>query len=126
MCRVDNCSPWAVYRERDLVARREHRCSECDRMIHVGERYQRVEGRVDDEWLRYATCRHCQALSEAMRVWCGGWPLGYLLAELVEHWRDGFASIALGRLIVGARRRWHDGADAVPVGVRELAERVMM
>jgi hypothetical protein len=48
-----------------------------------------------------------------------------LYDELLEHWRDGFRSAGLFRLIVGMRRRWHDGRDPVPTGVGALARQML-
>ncbi len=56
-----------------------------------------------------------------------GYPPTMLREELTEHWHEGFRSVAFGRLIVGQRRRWHDGRDPVPDGavVAELARQMM-
>jgi hypothetical protein len=46
---------------------------------------------------------------------------------MVEHWRDGYTSVAFGRLIAGLRFGWHGGSDPVPdrEKIRELAREMM-
>lgn len=125
MCAVDDCPPWQVYNETRPVARRTHCCSECGRDINAGEKYLRIQGLCDDNWATHKICRHCEALSAFMMVLCSGHPLGDLYEELAEHWREGYASIPLGRLIVGLKLKWHDGADPVPSGCGAMARELM-
>jgi hypothetical protein len=125
MCAVEDAEPWTLYREDHPKARKPWPCGECRRTIAAGERYQQVVGLADGLWVTYRTCAHCNAASRWMSEVCGGYILGDLLDELVEHWHEGFADVAFGRLIVGLRLRWHDGADPVPEGVAELASRML-
>jgi hypothetical protein len=125
MCAVDDCEPWQVYNDTRPVARKRHCCSECGRDVAVGETYLRIQGLCDDRWDTHKICRHCEALSAFMIVLCSGYPLGDLYGELVEHWREGYASIPLGRLMVAMKHRWHDGRDPVPTGVSELAKAML-
>lgn len=125
MCAVEECDPWDVYNETHPVARKEHHCCECRRTIRVGERYYRMEGAYDGKWSTYKVCQHCDSLGNFMRALCEGWPFGWLHSELVDHWREGYASIPLGRLIAGMRLQWHDGADPVPSGCGAMASDLM-
>jgi hypothetical protein len=132
MCAVDDCEPWVVHRESRPVARKTYGCYECGRSIAVGERYHKIVGlsqwgqdQTPMNWDTVRTCRHCDSASEWMSVVCGGYPLGALWQELHEHWVDGYRSVAFARLIVGVRRRWHDGRDPVPAGVSELANEML-
>lgn len=125
MCAVDDCEPWAVYKDSRPIARKQHRCVECYRTINDGERYFRAEGCIDGQWTTYKLCRHCDALSHFMRVLCNGWPFGGLYEELVEHWREGYVSIPLGRLIVALKLQWHGGSDPVPVDCGAMAREFM-
>jgi hypothetical protein len=125
MCAVDDCEPWDVYNDSHPVARTQHQCCECYRTVQPGEKYWLIKGLADHRWATYKLCRHCESLGNFMMVLCDGWPFTSLYAELVDHWREGYASIALGRLIVAMRRKWHDGKDPVPTGVSELAKSMM-
>lgn len=121
MCAVDDCPPWDVYNETEPTAARDHRCTECGRCIRRGEQYRRVQGCCDGAWWTHKICVHCDAASAWMTVVCGGWVFDNLYTELLDHWRDGYRSAGLFRLIVGVRRGWHDGRTPVPTGVSELA-----
>lgn len=132
MCAVDDCVPWVVARTSRPTARKGYRCYECRRPILAGERYHKLvalsqwgQEAIPVAWDTVRTCPHCIAASEWMSVVCGGYPLGQLLEELHEHWSEGYRSVAFGRLIVGVRRRWHDGRDPIPVGVSELASAML-
>lgn len=125
MCAIDDLEPWDVYGDSRPTARKEHGCIECDRTIRKGEKYFRAEGCIDGTWLTYKLCQHCDSLSGFMMTLCNGWPFGDLYDELVEHWREGYASIPLGRLIVSMRLKWHDGSDPVPERCGDIA-RVLM
>lgn len=129
MCAIDMCDPWQVVNTTSRTARTEHRCTECRRTIRPGETYHELSGLLDGQgWERHRTCRHCEALIPFMSALCGGYPIGDLFGELVEHFRDGYSSVQLGRWIACMRRRWHDGTDTVPadtgVHARALMERV--
>lgn len=45
------------------VARKEHRCDECFRVIAAGERYARVEGPDDYGWRTWKACDGCNLLA---------------------------------------------------------------
>lgn len=125
MCAVDDCEPWLFYNETRPTAHKPHGCDECGRVIAVGEVYRRIQGRVEETWVSYKGCRHCMALGEFMRALCGGWPLGYLVDELREHWFDGYRSIAMARWIAGVKHGWHDGRDPIPAGCGAAARELM-
>lgn len=125
MCAVDDCVPWTVRTETTPRALKDYRCVECPRTIRKGERHHKLVGLSDGEWHTSRTCNHCMALSSFMNVMCGGYPIGQLRAELVEHWREGYVSIPLGRLIACMRLGWHDGTDPVPTGVGAMAHEML-
>lgn len=102
-----------------------HRCEECIRVIPRGQRHYYLSTLFDGRWSTWRTCEHCHAAGLWMHVVCGGYLTGGLLEELVEHWDEGFRSVGFGRLIVGMRRRWNEGRDAVPEGVAELANAML-
>lgn len=125
MCAIDDCDPWDVYKDSRPAARKTHHCVECGRTVLAGERYFRAEGCIDGGWTTYKLCQHCDALSSFMMVLCNGWPFTRLLEEMQEHWREGYASVPVGRLIACMKLRWHDGADPVPVGCGAMARDLM-
>lgn len=125
MCAIEGCEPWTIVNETTRRARHPHRCTECSRTIRPGERYHHIHGLCDGRWGTHKICVHCDALGAWMMVVCGGYPLDSLLAELLEHWRDGYRSREFFRLICAMRRGWHDGRDPVPQGVSALARSMM-
>lgn len=127
MCAIDDCDPWKVRTETEPRALKDYICAECRRTIRKGERHHKLVGVLygSGEWETYRTCAHCIALSSFMNVMCGGWVIQDLLSELVEHWREGYASIPLGRLIACMRLRWHDGTDPIPNDVGAMAHAML-
>jgi hypothetical protein len=114
MCAIDDCEPATLWHETEPTARKPHICYECGRAIKPGESYHRVKCLSDGRWWNDCWCNHCDAAGEWLRTVCGGYPISMLHEELVEHWREGYASVAFGRLIVAMQRKWRDGADPVP------------
>ncbi len=125
MCAVDACEPADVWSQRDRKARVPHRCGECQRTVDTGETYRLFKWLYDGRWSSAKVCRHCLAAGEWLDVVCGGWPVGMLREELIEHWDEGYCAVAFGRLIAGQKMGWHDGRDPVPSGVASLATRMM-
>jgi hypothetical protein len=128
MCSIDGDAP-DVYRATDHVARVQHKCIECNRVIEPGETYRRAfmvyEGHPDT----YKTCTHCQVGQAWLAENCGGFLHHGLIEEMEEHaatypdHRFGFL-----RIKVGMSRKWHrfDGAGLMrlpplPVAVGEWA-----
>lgn len=85
----------SVYREKNTMARKCHKCFECDHPILPGEKYQRVTGLWDGQWESIATCSCCAktrcALSRELSYGeCV--PFG-LLTEAVGEFEDEFGPI---------------------------------
>lgn len=125
MCAVDDCEPWTVVNHTRPKARKEYSCVECGRPIRIGETYAKCVGMCDGYWSTSRTCLHCRAMGAFMNEMCGGYPISQLREELEEHWREGYASIPFGRLIVQMRLKWHDGADPVPEATGLMAKQLM-
>lgn len=64
------------------VARTEHRCVECQRLIHPGERYQDERLLFDGEVSTLKTCCDCMSLRRAM--FCECWIYGQLWEAFFE------------------------------------------
>jgi len=79
--------PADFYWDSKPVARREHVCSECRRVIQPGERYGRVTGKWDGEIQTYKTCFDCQSIIDFL--FCDGVVFGEVRADLREHIAEG-------------------------------------
>jgi len=125
MCAFDDCDTADIWTHRDRKARVPHRCRECGRTVAPGETYRLNTWLYDGRWSTSKTCQHCLAAGSWLDEVCGGYPVGMLREELVEHWHEGFRSVPFARLIAGQKRRWHDGRDPIPEGVAALANQMM-
>lgn len=116
MCRIEGCDPWNFFHDEIRKAAKPHRCCECGRTIAKGEQYTHSVGKMDDRMSTYRQCQHCVVAAHWLQVTCSGWLFEGILEELVEHWEEepDLRSWTLGRLIVGMRRQWRDGAAPVP------------
>jgi hypothetical protein len=65
----------SVYSEEFPVARKEHKCCECGRIIKVGEKYQLYKGIWEGKAARFKTCMPCKHLrdeiTEETYEYCG-------------------------------------------------------
>lgn len=92
--------PPEVYKEKDRIARKPHRCCECGRPIEVGEVYSYASGVWEGQGDSYKTCKPCRAMRELVYDWLDEYPpFGELrewvtetvkddktLKDLVEEW----------------------------------------
>jgi hypothetical protein len=109
MCRVDYCDETAlILADETLTAKKEHKCSECRRVIGAGEKYNRERGKCDGSMFTHKTCSHCQVARVWMYRECGGFVYGEIEEELREHWHesDVYRNRELARLIYGMGRFW--------------------
>lgn len=128
MCAVDYAEPWTAHQTQTRRAAKEHVCSECGRTIRKGESYQWVRGmtsRPHNEWVTYRTCAHCLAAGEFMHVICGGAPMGCLLDEFQDHWRDGYRSPQFRRMVDAMRAKWYNGQAPIPTYAATLARNIL-
>lgn len=104
MCRVDGeqADVYSVYKP---IARKEHKCGECRRIILAGEPYERhsmvYEGTASD----HAICSHCAVLSAWIGIQCGGTVVGELIEDIEEHAND-YNRPDLRALALEARGQW--------------------
>lgn len=111
-CECDYDSP-VVYHQHQYVARKEHRCSECRRVIAPGERYESTFGIWEREGHTYKTCSHCLAIREwvTAHVPCTCWAHGNVLedardtVENYAHQAPGFAFGYLRRVVAKNRAK---------------------
>lgn len=108
MCFTNDDGYAEFYRRTNPVARRPHRCEECDRMILRGDKYTRHSGKFDGHIFSSPVCESCERIRDLIHrhelregcsdseSWCpigglqehlDGWNGGRLV-ELGESWDD--------------------------------------
>lgn len=87
------------------TARKQHKCSECGRLIAEGERYEHVRGKWDGDMGTFKTCPRCLSLREWVKAhvpcFCSGH--GSIVEDSIEAARA-YAHEVPG-LLFGAYRR---------------------
>lgn len=58
------------YSARDVIAKIQHECCECKRLIEPGEKYEYVSGKWEDEFNTFKTCLLCAQIRDELFV-CG-------------------------------------------------------
>lgn len=108
MCAVDYGEPCDFMRKLERTARKDHKCSECGRVIAKGESYEYVTGKGDGYIFDAKTCTHCMWARQWLVVQCDGFLYHGVFEDLEEHWTEEpiLRSLDLGRRIVGMKRRW--------------------
>ena len=100
---------------RTPVARREHKCDECFRVIGAGETYSRTAAVWDGDFFTNVACAHCAAAREIVAnvdpdyrdYYYGG-----LLVTVQETWSDYDVEDGIARLAgcLEAKWRYQSGA----------------
>ncbi|MCK5769502.1 hypothetical protein [Algiphilus sp.] len=109
---IDDAEGVTMLSRREPVAAQPHRCNECGRRIHPGERYTREAFVLDGDFVQHATCAHCAVVREWLERECGGYVFGAVGEDLDEHALE-YRRIDLLRLCVSSRRRWRNQAGAL-------------
>lgn len=47
------------------IARKQHKCCECGSTIDTGEKYERIKGLWEGEWVEFKTCMICSDIRNA-------------------------------------------------------------
>lgn len=63
----------SVYEEKFPIARKEHKCCECQKTITVGQKYEFFKGCWNGKWQKFRTCMDCHELRLDMSDH-GEWP----------------------------------------------------
>lgn len=97
--------PATVYRASRQIARKQHKCAECARMIQPGERYESVFAIWDGDVGTPKTCQHCLALRDYVvaHVPCSCWSHHNMREDVLGD-AEAYAHEAPG-LLFGALRR---------------------
>ncbi len=56
-----------LYEERERIARKPHRCVECQKVIAQGDAHRWAKGLWDGTWGEHRWCLECEALREEAR-----------------------------------------------------------
>jgi hypothetical protein len=104
-CYCDYDETFKVYERQTHVARKEHKCSECSRMIQPKERYEHAFGILSAGAYVYKTCSLCLDLREFVvaHVPCSCWTHRNMREDVMND-AQGWAHEAPG-LLFGAYRR---------------------
>lgn len=119
MCRVDYCDgEWVLLAEPHSVkARKEHKCSNCNRVIAAAEKYHTgtwIDKEYDSGIQTVKYCEHCLIAADWLQKVCGGflWGDDQIIEELSEHWEEEtqFQCRSFALLIAAMRKKW-DGVS---------------
>lgn len=72
-----------VYNATTPIARKAHRCEECDETISPGSKYELIKMLFDGSWSTSRICMSCSEIGDHFN--CGGRVLGMLWEELEEN-----------------------------------------
>lgn len=108
MCMFDDGDGIAtVLSERYPRAVKQHCCSECLRMIELGEQYT-VERLVFDGSARtQKTCAHCKVARDWLLEECRGFLYNGVAEDIQEHAINGEYGLRMRIIAVGIKRKWH-------------------
>jgi hypothetical protein len=82
------------YEARIKVARKDHVCGECKRVISKGASYESVASKFDGDFFAFKTCADCSAIRDGFS--CDG---SYAHGTLWDFFKDyGFAELTTGCL----------------------------
>ena len=87
-----------------VKAKKEHQCSECYRVIHPGEMYERINGKWDGDVSTFKTCPDCKSIQETF--FCDHFLHGGMWEYFDEHLRECNAELdadAIAKLTPDAR-----------------------
>lgn len=127
MCMTGDDDYWEFYNEFTPKARKDHRCCECGRTIHKGERYHTQGGLNDGYFQWHKTCAHCTIAARWLEVACDGWIFTMRQEDLGDHvtgHEKELRSRALTRLYRWMLADWHDRAGRLrpPAAVEAVVD----
>ncbi len=106
MCMADYSDGVSVVlHDRDQKARKPHQCSECNRIIEIGEHYNVQRCVFDGEANSYKTCEHCQVVKSWLTKECGGYLYQGVYEDIDQHRLEGYG-FGVIRLAEGMGRKW--------------------
>lgn len=105
MCMIDDAEAVDFCCSKVRTARKTHKCSECDRQILKAEKYFHSVFKIDDSMGTNKRCSHCDIAAQWLSYHCGGWVMGSIKDELMEHYDEGYREDGLQHLVIGIRRQ---------------------
>ena len=107
MCMVEYCDDMVTVIDdgRFVMARKQHKCTECNREIATGESYHTEAYRFDGGVRRHKTCAHCMVARAWLQDECGGWVYGGIEEDMAEHASEHYG-LPVARLYVALRNDW--------------------
>lgn len=106
MCMADYSDGYSVVlHDRNQKARKEHKCSECYRIINAGETYNVQRCIFDGQADSYKTCEHCQVVKSWLQKECGGYLYQGVYEDIDQHRLGGYG-FGVVRLASGMGARW--------------------
>jgi len=107
MCMVETADETVnMLYDATVTARKNHKCSECSRVIAKGEQYLLERYAFDGEITTSKTCAHCQVVREWLQRECGGWLFGGVAEDIHEHAREGEYGFGVKKLSIGMSMKW--------------------
>lgn len=92
-------------------ARKEHRCTECNRTIAIGERHEVMKGLYDGHWDTHRVCAQCIEARRWLAEVCEGWLYTTIEEDLREHVDGHERALRTRPLTRLARWMHHDWRD---------------
>lgn len=106
MCYIDWSDGYSeLLRNSQPTARKEHKCSECGRIISKGERYTFEVTLFDKQIWQYKFCSHCILIRKWLEKQCGGWMYDAILEDFHEHQYES-PSYKILKAIAIVKRKW--------------------
>ena|ERR1700722_1922760 len=107
MCMVDDYDRVELLRDGNVIARKEHKCRECHRVIKKGETCESYAFKHEGDFDSGYCCIHCCVCKDWLIRECAGYLYSEVEEDLRQHWyEDGIRTYELGRLIVGMKEKW--------------------
>lgn len=110
-CYWDN--PPTIYECREVKGRKEHKCSECLRVIEKGERHEYAKGLWNGDFSDFRTCKTCCDMRDEIKLTC--YCHGQMMDELDERDYPGVQSV------VDFQQRRRDNWDRLYGKKRQVA-----
>lgn len=106
------------------TARKEHACSNCGRVIGVGERYERQDNTFDGRRYAFKVCAHCIVVtSRAVMITTFLPDEGMDFYWIEDTFRENAQDCSDLRMLVNLRRRWRDSrGNLVAIPTRPSSE----
>lgn len=114
MCMIDDADYSEFTNVKMVIARKPHRCGECNCIIPTRYRYEYASGKTEEFWVS-KTCMACIEDRKWLMEHCNGYLYGAVAEDLTEHYHDGVTDPQLVTAHHSIRARID--ANTKPLGV---------